>query len=94
VFDSGQATAEYALILGGIAVVCIVAVLFLRHPIDGLFRKPVALIPPSQPFTPPVAPGTLPEPTSLADCAGEGWRDYGFDTENDCETFVTEHTGP
>jgi Flp pilus assembly pilin Flp len=90
----GQTTAEYALILGGIAVVCIVAVVFLGHPIDGLFRKPVALIPPSQPFTPPVIPGTLPEPTSLADCAEDGWRSYAFDTQAECEAYVNGHAGP
>ena len=91
--DSGQTTAEYALILGGIAVVCIVALLSLGHPIDGLFRKPVALIPPSEPFTPPVVPG-LPEPTSLADCAEDGWQAYDFDTQADCEAYVNGHPGP
>ena len=92
--ESGQATAEYALVLGGIAVVCIVALVLLGHPIDRIFRKPVALIPPAEPFTPPVAPGTLPEPTTLADCADEGFRAYGFTTQADCEAWVAAHVGP
>jgi Flp pilus assembly pilin Flp len=86
-FDRGQTTAEYALIVGGIALVCLVAALLLGHGIDGTFRKPAASLPSHQPFTPPVGPGS--EPTSLEDCAQGGWQTYGFADQGACEDFVT-----
>jgi len=92
--ESGQTTAEYALILGGVAVVCIVAVLFLGRPIDGLFRKPASLVPPSQPLMPPLVPGPGNEPTSPADCDNGGWQTYGFASQAACEQYVADHAGP
>jgi hypothetical protein len=87
--DAGQTTAELALIVGGIAVICIVAVVFLGAPIDRLFREPAAQIPQHQPFTPPVTAGLGNEPATLEDCANGGWQTYGFASQQECEDYVT-----
>jgi Flp pilus assembly pilin Flp len=87
--DAGQTTAEYALIVGGIALVCVLAAVLLGHGIDGLFRKPAASLPSHQPFTPPVTPGPGNEPSTLEDCAQSGWQTYGFATQQECEDYVT-----
>jgi Flp pilus assembly pilin Flp len=92
--DAGQTTAELALIVGGIAVVCIVAVVFLGAPIDRLFREPAAQIPQHQPFTPPVTPGPGNKPTTLDDCSHGGWQTYGFASQQECEDYVTNGGGP
>ncbi len=91
--DCGQVTAEYALILGAIAVACIVALVWLAHPLDKLFRDPT-LLPSEQPFTPPLLPGNSPEPTSFADCESGGWQTFAFASQADCEAYVTSHQGP
>ena len=91
--ERAQVTAEYALILGGIAVACILALLWLAHPIDRLFRDPTVL-PSEQPFTPPARTGDAPEPASLADCENGGWQTFAFASETDCEDYVTSHQGP
>ena len=91
-FDSGQVTAEYAVIVGVIAVGCIVALVWFSKPINALFHEPVNL--PSeqqQPFTPPADPGNPPEPTSLADCAKGDWQTFGFASQADCEAYVNSH---
>jgi Flp pilus assembly pilin Flp len=91
--DAGQTTAEYALIVGGIALVCLIAALLLGHEIDGQFRKPAASLPSHQPFTPPVTPGPGNEPSTLEDCAHGGWQTYGFGSRQACEDYVTSGGG-
>ena len=90
----GQVMAEYAVIIGGIAVVCLVALLLLGRPIDELFREPAERVPPAQPFTPPATPGPVSEPTSVDDCEDGGWQTYGFATQAECEQYVVDHAGP
>jgi hypothetical protein len=91
--SSGQVTAEYAVILGAIAIGCIVAILFLSNGINGLFHDPVPL-PSHEPFTPPVSPPAGTYPTTLEQCRNGGWRDFaGFTSEADCESYVTSHAG-
>jgi Flp pilus assembly pilin Flp len=89
--DHGQVAAEYVLILAGIAVACVVAVLFLGGAVSNLFDssgKPMQ----SAPFRPPVS--SLAYPTTLEDCDDPGWRDFPqFADEQACRTYV-EGLGP
>jgi len=86
---SGQATAEYAVLLGAVAIGCIIAISALSRLIDGLFEAPTP-VPAQQPFTPPAARAGAHLPTSLEDCRDEGWRNYvGLTSQADCEAFVT-----
>jgi Flp pilus assembly pilin Flp len=85
--EPGQAMSEHAIILGAIAVGCIVAVLFLGGGIFDLFgstSKPLS----RQPLTPPVQ-GGLPYPTSLEECEDGGWHDFPqFANEEACREYV------
>jgi hypothetical protein len=83
-------TAEYAVIVGLIAVGCIVALVWLATPINRLFHEP-ATLPSQQPFTPPVHQSDPPEPTSLEDCLNGGWQGFGFASQADCEAYVNSH---
>jgi hypothetical protein len=88
--ERGQATAQYVLVTAGVAIVCIVALVFVLKPLDGILSDPRVNTPSRQPFTPPDATGTLHTPTSLADCANQGWRsfDLHFDNQAECEAYV------
>jgi Flp pilus assembly pilin Flp len=93
--SSGQVTAEFALIVGAIAVGCIVGILFLSNGINSLFQDPAQHLPSGQPFTPPVSPPAGTYPTTVEQCRNGGWRDFaGFTSEADCESYVTSHAGP
>jgi Flp pilus assembly pilin Flp len=77
---------EYALILGGIALVCVVAVMFLGDRISDLFDRTAKPIGPvaSQPASP-----ATPYPMSLADCEDGGWARFSqFSSEAACNDFV------
>ena len=90
--ELGQASGEYAIVVGGIAVVCIVAALFLGLAIKGQFGSASETVQ-QAPFEPPrSAPVTW--PTSLADCVDGGWRDFPqFRNEAECRDYV-ESLGP
>jgi hypothetical protein len=83
-------TAEYAVIVGLIAVGCIVALLWLGKPINALFHEPTNL-PNEQPFTPPVHQSDPSAPASLEDCLNGGWQSFGFASQADCEAYVNSH---
>jgi hypothetical protein len=89
--SSGQALAEYAVIIAAIAVACLIAVLFLVAAIRGRFDSPDQ--PSSQaPFVPPPSPG-LSYPTTLEDCENGGWMNYAqFPDETECKKYVEQHT--
>ena len=86
--ESGQALAEYALMLAGIAMAVIVAVAALGGSIGDLFdsngrqlegaggaRKVPAM--------------PLVYPTTLEECVDPGWHSYPqFDSEEECEEYV------
>lgn len=77
---------EYALILGGIALACIVAVMFLGDRVGDLFDRTAKPLAPatSEPTQPPVS-----FPMTLADCQDGGWQDYPqFSSQGECEDFV------
>src|SRR5262245_2293370 len=86
--ECGQTMSEYALILGGIAITCMLVLLALGGGIAHVFdksRDPVQRSG-SGSFTPP---STLTWPTSLAECADPGWQNYPqFTSEADCDTYV------
>ena len=77
---------EYALILGGIALVCVVGVLFLGDRISGLFdRTAKPIVPASSARTRP----SVPYPLTLADCQDGGWQSFPqFASQGACEDWV------
>jgi hypothetical protein len=87
--ESGQASAEYVLVTAGVAVACIAVLILVFKPFDGIFSDPSVNIP-SGTYTPPVAGGSGDAPTSLADCANQGWRKYHFANQQDCDDFVNK----
>lgn len=77
---------EYALILGGIALVCVLAVLFLGERISGLFESTAQPIAPTsqQPTSP-----SVPYPLAISDCRDGGWQSFPqFTSEGACEDWV------
>lgn len=77
---------EYALIIGGIALVCVVAVMFLGDRVGELFDRTAKPLVPET--SQPASPAT-PYPMTLADCLNGGWQNYSqFASEGACEDFV------
>lgn len=77
---------EYALILGGIALVCVLAVLFLGDRISDLFDRTAKPIVPASAV--PTGPG-VPYPLTLADCRDGGWQSFPqFASQGACEDWV------
>jgi Flp pilus assembly pilin Flp len=97
--ESGQSTAEYALIVAGIAVVCALAALFIGATITAGIEAPAKPVQqaPFQPPTPapptPAHPTPAPDlvwPTKLEECEDDGWRDFvQFEDEDECKEYVT-----
>jgi len=86
---TGQATAEYAVVLGAIGIGCVVVVLVLGNLINGLFQDPRDLGNQPQQFTPPAARSLASVPRSLEDCKDGRWRRYvGVPGQADCEALV------
>ena len=88
--QSGQTMGEYAVILGGLALVVVVAVVFLGGRIGDLFGGTGSSVqqPRSAPFTPPY-PSDVSFPATLQDCQNGGWRDYAqFASEAECVSYV------
>jgi Flp pilus assembly pilin Flp len=87
--ESGQTVAEYALMLGGRALVCVVGVLLVGDRVSGLFRstaQPIIIATTSQ-----GTPQALTVPSTVADCENDGWRRYPqFASESDCLDFVAQ----
>ena len=86
--ERGQTLAEYALILGFLAVLA--SAIFLSGAIGGIFGSTSnhlnGLDPPTAtvPMTPPVQ-----GPTSVAQCLNGGWRNYPqFTDQASCVQFV------
>jgi hypothetical protein len=77
---------EYALILGGIALVCVLAVLFLGDRISDLFDTTAKPIVPAS--SGPTGP-SVPYPLTLADCRDGGWQSFPqFASQGACEDWV------
>ena len=86
--ESGQAAAEYALILAGIAMAVILAVSALGGSIGDLFdSNGRELARAAGPRLKPVKP--LVYPTTLEQCADPGWHSYPqFKSEKECEEYI------
>jgi Flp pilus assembly pilin Flp len=86
--ESGQALAEYALILAGIAMAVIVAVAALGGSVGDLFdSNGRQLSGASRPGSPPATP--LAFPTRLEECVDPGWHSYPqFDSEEECVEYI------
>jgi Flp pilus assembly pilin Flp len=84
--EAGQTLSEYVLMVGAIALVVALAVMFLGDRIQGLFgssAEPIATTPVRE------EPPALSYPTTLADCENGGWRNYTqFASEADCTHYV------
>jgi Flp pilus assembly pilin Flp len=84
---AGQTTSEYALIAGGVALACVVAVLAIGGGIGDLFGSNAKRFP-SGSFLPP-AVGTPSNPDSHDDCVDDGWRAFPqFTAEWECHQYV------
>jgi len=78
---------EYALVLGGIALLCVLGVLFLGDRVSDLFDRSAKPIAPES--SEPTAPPSVPYPLTLADCQDGGWQSFPqFASQGACEDWV------
>ena len=86
--ESGQAAAEYALILAGIAMAVILALAALGGGVRDLFGSNGRELAATRP--PRVVPGPpLVYPTTLEQCVDPGWHSYPqFRSEEDCRKYI------
>ena len=92
--QSGQTMGEYAVILGGLALMVVVAVVFLGGRIDDLLGGTGSSVqqPRSAPFTPPY-PSGVSFPATLQDCENGRWRNYAqFENQAECASYVDNLT--
>jgi hypothetical protein len=80
---------EYAVVIAGIAVVCLVAALFVGSIVANRFRDA-----PSEPRTSLEPPRNVPKlvwPRNLEDCENGGWHNYvQFENERQCKDYVRD----
>ena len=86
--ESGQTSGEYSIVLGMIALVCIVAAVFLGIAIKNQFgagSEPVG----RAPFVPPRSSPAPSWPAAIEQCEDGGWRDFAqFRDEAQCREYV------
>lgn len=89
---AGQTSAEYTLVLAGIAIVCVVALVFLGGAIRDQFRSsgnPLDPGPSPGALTPPVPPSGLTWPKTMSDCQGTEWQNFSqFKNSGECRDYV------
>jgi len=87
--EDGQTAAEYALMLGGIALVVVALVLVLGVGVRDLFTKSGSSLPVISEQSPPRSSGTF--PTTVEQCLDPGYATFDppFENQQDCEEFVT-----
>jgi Flp pilus assembly pilin Flp len=91
--ETGQALGEYAVLVAGVALVCVFALLFLSGAISGLFSSSGDQQQPGGAFTPPVPRSDLEWPKTIEDCEDGGWRNYAqFKNERECTKYVRDIT--
>ena len=92
--ETGLAMAEYAVLIGGVALVCAgPRCCFLSGAINGLFDSAGDQQQPGGAFTPPVPRSDLAWPETIADCEDGGWRNYAqFRNERECKDSVRDMT--
>ncbi len=86
--ESGQSTAEYAVVIAGIVALCALAALFIGVAVGnqlGSTTKPAG----RAPFEPPTTQPELEWPATLDDCEDGKWRNYAqFRNEAQCTEYV------
>ena len=86
--ERGQAFGEYAILVAGIAIACVIAALFLSGAISGLFGSTTKPVQPGV-FRPPIVNPNLKWPTSIEECEGGGWRNFPqFLDEAKCREYI------
>lgn len=86
--EEGQTFGEYAILLGGIAVVCGLVLVILALSIGGILGGGEDPGTPG-PFVPPTRPSELSYPTRIEECEDGGWRNYAqFRNEAECKRYV------
>jgi Flp pilus assembly pilin Flp len=90
--ESGQVSGEYAIIIGVIALVCLVAVIVLGTGVREQFQSGGEQVQ-QTPFQPPTPSSESSWPSTLAECEHDGWRDFPqFANEADCRRYVDSLT--
>jgi hypothetical protein len=92
---TGQVTAEFSLLIGVIAVGCILAILVLMNGIGGLFPDSSPTPSGHSPFQPPKHSPGVNVPTDPEQCLeNPGWSNLTnsegkfFESQADCENYV------
>ena len=86
--QTGQASGEYAIVLGAIAFVCVLAALFVGLGVRGQFQSGGEEVQ-QAPFQPPIASSEPSWPVTLAECEDGGWQDFPqFADEAECREYV------
>ena len=85
---SGQTQGEFALIVAGVAIACILAVLFLGGAVGDLWDRSAKPVPGV--LHPPDNPSSTVEPLTRADCEDPNWQTKfpQFATQQACFDFV------
>jgi Flp pilus assembly pilin Flp len=88
--ESGQVGGEYAIIVGVIALVCLVVLMVLGTGVRGQFQHDgEAAQQAPAPFQPPIPSETLSWPATTAECEDGGWRNFAqFGSEAECREYV------
>ena len=87
--QSGQASGEFAILLGGVVLVCIVAALLFAGVLRTDYRSSGEQL--QQPAAPPAPIPTAPHtwPTTFAECEDGGWTNFPqFENEDECVEYV------
>jgi Flp pilus assembly pilin Flp len=84
---SGQVSVEYAIVIGAIAVVCVVALVFVAFAVSDQFESGGERVR-QGPFEPPM-PSGLVWPSMVEECEDGGWRNFPqFADEEECREYV------
>jgi hypothetical protein len=92
--EAGQTLGEYAVVVAGIAIVCVVAAVFIAAAVTGRFGSWRGGDEQPGSFTPPVPKSQLAWPTTIEECEDGGWKNFvQFEDEAACREYV-ESTSP
>jgi|RhiMethySRZTD1v2_1073278.scaffolds.fasta_scaffold1367493_1 hypothetical protein len=88
--QQAQVLGEYAIVIGVIAFVCIVALLYFGVVLRGDFQSGGEQVQ-QTPFQPPTPSAPRSWPTALADCEHDGWKNFPqFANEDECVEYVDD----
>jgi len=90
--ERGQVLGEYAVVIGLIAFVCVVALLYIGVVLRDDYKSGGQQVQ-QAPFEPPTPSARQSWPTTLADCEDDGWENYPqFASEDECVEYVDRLT--